>query len=351
MPLLVVLAASIMAAMWLWIAARRRRRQPEPALAVAPPAPFGGLRPPVVPAAAVAAAASKPVKEAKTKTPKPPKPPKGRPADPVMPMVPAVTAAVATSAAAMPAAPSAALDEPFGEALMPRWRRPSLKTARYSTPKIAPMPAPAMTFARTSSSDLERRVVRYDLVPLNDIPDEIRGTSVGQLQANDEVELIERRGAWVKVRTPVGAEGWIHRTTLQAVDETPEPGTARPTPGPIAEPSSPAIIQPPPKPAPLPEQESIEADAAVGAFAAAAARAARERELQQELQKSSAAAPAKVSPKPPAPAPSVASDAAAATASKSAASTKAEPDANSPAQSAVQPKTRRRTTAKPPLIN
>ena len=208
-----------------------------------------------------------------------------------------------------------------------------------------------MTFARTSSSDLERRIVRYDLVPLNDIPDEIRGTSVGQLQANDEVELIERRGAWVKVRTPVGAEGWIHRTTLQAVDEAPQQGAARPTPGPIAEPSSPTIVQPPPKPAPLPEQELIEADAAVGAFAAAAARAARERELQQELEKASAAAPAKVSPKPPAPAPSVASEAAAATATKSAASTKAEPDSNGPAQPVAQPKTRRRTTPKPPLIN
>ncbi len=230
-----------------------------------------------------------------------PKPPKGKPANPVIPVVPVVTAAVATSAAAMPAAPSAALDEPFGEALMPRWRRPSLKTARYSTPKVAPMPAPAMTFARTSSSGLERRIVRYDLVPLNDIPDEVRGSSVGQLQANDEVELVERRGAWVKVRTPLGAEGWIHRTTLQAVDETPQPGAARPTPAPVAPPSSPTIIQPPPKPAPLAEQESIEADAAVGAFAAAAARAARERELQEELQKASAAAPAKVPARAPGP--------------------------------------------------
>ena len=157
---------------------------------------------------------------------------------------------------------------------MPRWRRPSLKTARYETPKIAALPAPAMTFARATSSGLERRVVRYDLVALNDIPDEIRGVPVGQLQANDEVELLERRGAWVQVRTPLGAEGWIHRTTLQSPEDTPAsvaPRAAAPPPRrPVEEPALP----------PADDPGSIESDVAMGAFAAAAAKAARERELE-----------------------------------------------------------------------
>ena len=157
---------------------------------------------------------------------------------------------------------------------MPRWRRPSLKTARYETPKIAALPAPAMTFARATSSGLERRIVRYDLVALTDIPDEIRGVPVGQLQANDEVELLERRGAWVQVRTPLGAEGWIHRTTLQSPDTVP----ATLAPRPVAPPPPRVIDEPAPPPAD--EPGSIESDVAIGAFAAAAAKAARERELE-----------------------------------------------------------------------
>ena len=120
---------------------------------------------------------------------------------------PKVKAVVPTSAAAIPLAPTAALVEPSGEALMPRWRRPSLKTARSASPRVAPAPSPAMTFAAAPSTGLERRLVRYDLVALTDIPDEIQGAQVGQLQANDEVEITGRRGAWVQVRTPLGGRG------------------------------------------------------------------------------------------------------------------------------------------------
>src|SRR5450755_3495797 len=122
------------------------------------------------------------------------------------------------------------MTEPYGEALMPRWRRPSLKTARYASPRTAPAPIASLSFAGGALAGLERRRVRYDLVALTDIPDEIRGTQVGQLQANDEVEITGRQGAWVKVRTPVGAEGWIHRTTLQANDDLPDAPAAEAPP-------------------------------------------------------------------------------------------------------------------------
>jgi hypothetical protein len=162
-----------------------------------------------------------------------------------------------TAAAAISAAPTMAMADPYGEASIPRWRRQSLKTARYASPRIAAAPIAALTFAGGAASGLERRRVRYDLVALTDIPDEIRGTQVGQLQANDEVEITGRQGAWVKVRTPVGAEGWIHRTTLQANDDLPD---------------APAAVAPPRVAAtrPSPTPDSIEADVAMGAFAVAA---------------------------------------------------------------------------------
>jgi hypothetical protein len=199
---------------------------------------------------------------------------------------PKANAAVPTSAAAIPAAPSAALFEPspaepqaflaapllraplepYGEALMPRWRRPSLRMARYASPRVAPEPAPALTFAAGASAGLERRLVRYDLVALTDVPDEIKGAQVGQLQANDEVEITGRQGAWVKVRTPLGAEGWIHRTTLRPMDKAPEEVKL----GPAAELSAAPLTAVAP--------DSIEAEAAMGAFAAATA--AHDRALE-----------------------------------------------------------------------
>jgi hypothetical protein len=230
-------------------------------------------------AAAVVAKPGKPDKARKSK------------ADKTAPVIPVVAPMAPTSAAAIAAAPSAALDEPYGEALMPRWRRPSLKTARYETPKIMALPSPAMTFARATSTGLERRIVRYDLVALTDIPDEIRGAQVGQLQANDEVELLERRGAWVQVRTPLGTEGWIHRTTLQSPEDTvapPAPRQSQAASPPVAAPIAPVV------PAQSEVAASIESDVAIGAFAAAAAAAAAARERE-------AAEAARVAAGPPPP--------------------------------------------------
>jgi hypothetical protein len=242
LPLLLILCAAILGTFWFFLA-RRRRRRPEPALATAAISPPGG-KGPIRPTAVIPP--PRPVKDKKAKAPKVNNPK----------VEPVFAESFGPSAAAIRPAPSAALDEPFGEALMPRWRRPSLKTARYASPTVAPAPVAALTFAGGATSGLERRRVRYDLVAMTDIPDEIRGGQVGQLQANDEVEITGRQGAWVKVRTPVGAEGWIHRTTLRATDDTAERATVAP---PVVE----AVKAPPPP-------NSIEAEVAMGAFAAAA---------------------------------------------------------------------------------
>jgi Bacterial SH3 domain len=220
-PVLILLAVLILAAAYLWFLARRQRRRPESALMTIKPSPFGDPRPPML---AAQAAPPNPTKMKKTRGAE-------------------VEAIVPTSAAPIPAAPGIALVEPYSEALMPRWRRPSLKTARYARPRVEPTPSPALTFAAATPGGLERRLVRYDLVALTDIPDEIRGARVGQLQANDEVEITGRRGAWVQVRTPLGAEGWIHRTTLASTGETPEAIDSQPLPppdGPAAPSSTPA---------------------------------------------------------------------------------------------------------------
>jgi hypothetical protein len=99
------------------------------------------------------------------------------------------------------------------EAHLPRWRRQSLNEARKAKPQST-APAPSMHFRDGASPDAQRAVVRYDLVRMTDVPDEITGNVVGELQSGDEVEIVQRKGVWLLVRTPFGNEGWIHRTTL-----------------------------------------------------------------------------------------------------------------------------------------
>jgi hypothetical protein len=108
-----------------------------------------------------------------------------------------------------------------GEAGIPRWRRPSLKEARYQSDR-APRPvARSVTFGAPAAEGVERSVVRYDLVPLLDIPDEVTGIPLAELRAGDEVDVIGRRAVWVEVRMPNGRVGWVHRTTLEAVKDVP----------------------------------------------------------------------------------------------------------------------------------
>ena len=104
------------------------------------------------------------------------------------------------------------------EALMPRWRRPSLLEARKTDPIRSPGPErPRLTFA--GASDVaggggERRSIRYAVIPLLDRPDEILASRIGELVAGDEVQIEQRSGSYVHILSPDGRQGWIHRTTL-----------------------------------------------------------------------------------------------------------------------------------------
>jgi hypothetical protein len=129
-----------------------------------------------------------------------------------------VQAAIAATAQVAIAAPAqaaiAAGDDPYSEAHLPRWRRPSLMAARGRSGRGSVDPDWQLAFAEPTASGTERRRVRYRLARLSDAPDEVRSTDIGQLEANDEVEVLERYAGFILVRTPLGTEGWVHRTTL-----------------------------------------------------------------------------------------------------------------------------------------
>ena len=61
---------------------------------------------------------------------------------------------------------------------------------------------------------MERRLIRYRLVSLLDVPDEIRGQEIGALDEGDEVVLLEKRGTYWRVLCPNGSQGWLHKMTL-----------------------------------------------------------------------------------------------------------------------------------------
>jgi len=103
------------------------------------------------------------------------------------------------------------------EAALPRWRRPSLLEQRKADP-IRDMTAPArLSFDRGLVGALdgrERRLIRYNVVRLLDVPDELRGIEIGFLDQGDEVQLLERHGTYWLVLCPNGGQGWIHKMTL-----------------------------------------------------------------------------------------------------------------------------------------
>jgi hypothetical protein len=103
------------------------------------------------------------------------------------------------------------------ELALPRWRRPSLLEARKADPIRDAVEVPRLTFAHGLVGPIdgrERRLIRYNLVRLLDIPDELRGTELAFLDQGDEVQLLEKRGAYWLVLCPDGRQGWIHKMTL-----------------------------------------------------------------------------------------------------------------------------------------
>jgi hypothetical protein len=103
------------------------------------------------------------------------------------------------------------------EAGMPRWRRPSLIEARKADPARIAASSVRLSFengAVDAVAGHERRVIRYSAVRLLDAPDELRSEDIGHVDQGDEVQLIERSGAYWLVLCPDGRQGWLHKMTL-----------------------------------------------------------------------------------------------------------------------------------------
>ena len=92
--------------------------------------------------------------------------------------------------------------------------------------------APRLRFDDTNGAGIgyERRLVRYRVVCLLDAPDELRSVEIGQLDQGDEVQLLERSGAYWRVLCPDGRQGWLHKMTLGDVVPRRD-RRRRPTPG------------------------------------------------------------------------------------------------------------------------
>jgi len=114
------------------------------------------------------------------------------------------------------------------ESLMPRWRRPSLQQARKNDPTRSVAMAPRLRFDDTNGAGIgyERRLVRYRVVSLLDAPDELRSVEIGQLDQGDEVQLLEKSGAYWRVLCPDGRQGWLHKMTLGDVVAADEASSA-----------------------------------------------------------------------------------------------------------------------------
>ncbi len=109
-------------------------------------------------------------------------------------------------------APQAAVDP---EALMPRWRRPSLLAARRADPtRVARVERAALRFGPSAEPSPNRRVVRYAVVSILDRPDEVLGRQISDLTSGDEVEVLDSGGPFWEVLCPDGLRGYVHRTTL-----------------------------------------------------------------------------------------------------------------------------------------
>ncbi len=117
------------------------------------------------------------------------------------------------------------------EAQLPRWRRPSLLLARKADPIRDATPTARLTFDQGLVGPLdgrERRMIRYRIVRMLDTPDELRGIETGYLDRGDEVELLEKYGAYWLILCPDGRQGWVHNMTLGEIVHDDVPDDDRP---------------------------------------------------------------------------------------------------------------------------
>ena len=100
------------------------------------------------------------------------------------------------------------------EALIPRWRRPSLQAARQSSYADAGAGRPPLRFeAGVAVGAL--RVVAYRLVFVSDRPTDNEAVELGRLDRGDHVDLLRLENGYALVKSPDGLRGWVDASTLE----------------------------------------------------------------------------------------------------------------------------------------
>jgi hypothetical protein len=106
------------------------------------------------------------------------------------------------------------------EALIPRWRRPSLQAARQSAYADAGAGRPPLRFgAGVVVGAL--RVIGYRLVFVSDRPTDSEAVELGRLDRGDHVDLLRLENGYALVKAPDGLRGWVEASTL---DTPSDPG-------------------------------------------------------------------------------------------------------------------------------
>jgi hypothetical protein len=100
------------------------------------------------------------------------------------------------------------------EALIPRWRRPSLQAARQSSYAEAGAGRPPLRFeAGIVVGAL--RIVAYRLVFVSDRPTDVEAVELGRLDRGDHVDLLRLENGYALVKAPDGLRGWVEASTLE----------------------------------------------------------------------------------------------------------------------------------------
>jgi hypothetical protein len=125
-----------------------------------------------------------------------------------------VPAGAATSPAAGMGAPGR--PAPGEESVLPRWLRPSLQAARQAGWGVPP-PRAAVRFRDPAAPGVDRREIGYRLVRVADGPDDLGSEEIGRFDRGDQVEILETKGPFVRVRGADGLEGWVQQAAIVSI--------------------------------------------------------------------------------------------------------------------------------------
>jgi hypothetical protein len=94
---------------------------------------------------------------------------------------------------------------------------PSAVTTGATTRDVAPAAAKAKRGRRstkTAAKSVERAKISYRRVRVSSEPDDVHSVELARLDRGDEVEILDSHEGFLRIRTPEGVTGWIHRHTV-----------------------------------------------------------------------------------------------------------------------------------------